>query len=158
LARGRRAEIQGRDVAKGLVSTIKKMKCETVVELIPALDGWIDVELRKERRKKHPSESRLIALTDRHECLQVFCEDKTTVKEVIERIETIFTDSRESTAIKLSSVHKAKGLEAKRVFILQPKGSGMPHPMAKTAWQKEQEFNLLYVAITRAIEELVYVS
>ena len=58
----------------------------------------------------------------------------------------------------LSSVHKAKGLEAKRVFILQPEGATMPHPAAHTLWEKEQELHILYVAITRAIEELVYVS
>jgi superfamily I DNA/RNA helicase len=56
----------------------------------------------------------------------------------------------------LSSVHRAKGLEAKRVFILRP--DLMPHPKAKSAWEKGQEANLEYVAITRAIEELVYVD
>ena len=30
--------------------------------------------------------------------------------------------------------------------------------MAKSAWQQEQERNLCYVAVTRAIEVLVYVS
>ena len=41
---------------------------------------------------------------------------------------------------------------------MEPKGATVPHPMAKGQWQTEQEFNLRYVAITRAIEELVYVS
>ena len=49
-------------------------------------------------------------------------------------------------------------LEAKRVFLLQPEGATIPHPMAKTARQREQEYNILYIAITRAIEEFVYVS
>lgn len=30
--------------------------------------------------------------------------------------------------------------------------------MATLAWEREQEMNLRYVAVTRAIEELVYVS
>jgi superfamily I DNA/RNA helicase len=33
----------------------------------------------------------------------------------------------------------------------------MPHPKAKEAWEKEQERNLLYVAITRARKELWWV-
>jgi len=70
----------------------------------------------------------------------------------------VFTDSLDTVGIKLSSIHKAKGLEAHRVFFLRPKGGECPHPMAKTGWQRGQEQNLLYVAITRAIEELVYVS
>ena len=61
------------------------------------------------------------------------------------------------SGVVFSSIHRAKGLEADRVFLLQPKGAEIPHPMAKTAWQKAQERNLLYVAITRAKNELVYV-
>ena len=44
------------------------------------------------------------------------------------------------------------------MFILVPKEAPMPHPMAKTQWEKEQEMNILYVAITRAREELIWVS
>lgn len=61
------------------------------------------------------------------------------------------------SGVMFSSIHRAKGLEAKRVFILKLKDAPMPHPMAKLAWEKEQEQHLIYVAITRAIEELVYV-
>jgi superfamily I DNA/RNA helicase len=56
----------------------------------------------------------------------------------------------------LSSIHRAKGLEAKRVFILR--SDLLPHPMAKSEWAKGQEKNLSYVAKTRAIETLVYVD
>lgn len=60
--------------------------------------------------------------------------------------------------ILFSSVHRAKGLEAANVFILTCDGSMFPHPMAKTDWQCTQEYNLLYVAITRAINRLTYVT
>lgn len=56
----------------------------------------------------------------------------------------------------LSSIHRAKGMEAKRVFILRP--DLMPHPKAKSEWEMGQEKNLQYVAQTRAIEELVFVD
>jgi superfamily I DNA/RNA helicase len=80
------------------------------------------------------------------------------VDEVIQKIESIFTDDKTTPGIMLSSVHKSKGLEARRVFILLPEEAPMPHPMSKTSWGREQEMNLKYVAITRAIEELVWVS
>ena len=67
----------------------------------------------------------------------------------------IFSDEQ-GEGIKLSSIHKAKGLESSRVFLLRTKDAPIPHPMARTAWAQEQETNLLYVAITRAIDELVY--
>lgn len=158
LKAGRKATIQGRDIGAGLISTIKKLKANSLPELVGKLDDWLYKEEAKENAKRNPSEAKLIALADRHDCLSCFCEDATSVDDVINRIERIFTDDRSGTGIRLSSVHKAKGLEAKRVFILLPKGSGMPHPMARTKWQRKQEDNIFYVAITRAIEELVYVS
>ena len=85
-------------------------------------------------------------------------EDCVTVQEVINKIQTVFTDDKESPGVKFSSIHKAKGLEADRVFALMPEGAGCPHPLAKSKWAKEQESNLLYVMITRARHELVYVS
>lgn len=56
----------------------------------------------------------------------------------------------------ISSIHKAKGLEANRVYIYRPEL--MPAPNATQDWQLLQEKNLEYVAITRAKKELVYVS
>lgn len=158
LRAGRKATIQGRDIGAGLVSTINKMKAGSVQDLLAKLSDWLRGEESKEQAKRNPSESRLINLQDRYDCLCTFCEDSTTVQDVLFRIEKVFTDDRNGLGIRLSSVHKAKGLESRRVFILQPKGAGMPHPMARTAWQRKQEYNILYVAQTRAIEELVYVS
>jgi superfamily I DNA/RNA helicase len=166
LRAGRRAEIQGRDVGQGLISTIKKLMktygptqaADDVSLLISQLDNWRNQEERKENAKRNPSEARLIALQDRYDCILCFCEEKTKVQNVINHIEDLFTDEKNGEGIKLSSIHKAKGLEADRVFILQPEGAAIPHPMAKSPWQREQEMNLLYVAITRAINELVYVS
>ena len=60
--------------------------------------------------------------------------------------------------VQFSSIHKAKGLEANRVFIIRTKDAPLPHPMARTAWAQGQEQNLVYVAITRAIHELTYVT
>jgi len=90
-------------------------------------------------------------------CLQAFCERAITAADVVAAIERIFTDDKNGKGIMLSSIHKAKGLEARRVFVIRTKDAPMPHPMAKTEWARKQEYNLLYVAITRAIEELIWV-
>lgn len=162
---GRKANIQGRDVAAGLIATVKKLWKDGMSRdgFINALDNWRDDEERKELAKKNPSEVRLMALADRHACLLVFLDNDSGVSEhngkdvMMASIQRIFSDDK-TTGIKLSSIHRAKGMESKRVFFLTPKGAECPHPMAKSAWQREQEMNLRYVAITRAIEELVYVS
>ena len=169
LRAGRKANIQGWDVGQGLINTIQKLmkhfihdrigeSNSDVLALVNRLSDWLHAETRKENAKRNPSESRLIALQDKHDCILCFTEDQTTVEGVVLRIESIFTDDKDGSGIKLSSVHKAKGLEANRVFILLPEGAEMPHKMAKSKWQVDQEWNLKYVAITRAIEELIYVS
>jgi DNA helicase-2/ATP-dependent DNA helicase PcrA len=66
----------------------------------------------------------------------------------------IFSDDQ--VGVVFSSVHRAKGLEAKRVYILSPEL--MPHKMATKPWELEQERNIEYVAITRTLSELVYVG
>ena len=53
------------------------------------------------------------------------------------------------------TVHKMKGLEADKVWVIKPEV--IPHPRAK-GWQLEQEWNILYVAVTRARRELVVVG
>lgn len=161
LKAGRKANIQGRDVARGLISTITKSKTEYVVDLVSYLSDWSHAETQKELKKRNPDDSRLIAIQDRYDCLMTFTEGCNRTEEVIQKIESVFVDadnSNKSSGILLSSVHKAKGLESERVFILMPKKGGIPHPMAKTSWAKEQEWNLWYVAVTRAISELVWVN
>lgn len=173
LKAGRKANIQGRDVGQGLVSTIKRVMtgwhCEglnltpaqeqikQMVDLEERLRAWRDTELQKEIAKKQPSDSRMIALCDRYDCIMAFATECKSYHEVIEKITSLFTDDRHGVGVKFSTAHKAKGLEWNRVFLLMPEGATIPHPMAKTAWQKGQEYNLLYVMITRAISELYYV-
>jgi len=71
-----------------------------------------------------------------------------------------YRNSDPKAAPHLSTVHKAKGLERHRVVWVQPwdcpffpRGDGL----AKW-WEKEQETNLIYVAMTRAKEEMVLVD
>lgn len=182
LKMGRKANIQGRNIGDGLVSSVKKLWKTDDKSFIYNLDNWLHGERAKENAKRNPDENRLIALEDRHACLMTFLDNlETTVVEapqedyegesygtvaervsptkeqLIAKIESVFTDDKTVPGIRLSSIHKAKGLEADRVFFLLPKGGECPHPMAKSAWQREQELNLRYVAITRAKTELVFV-
>jgi len=155
---GRKAQIQGRDIGQGLISTIKKLKSVSVADLQKRLDLWLQGEQTKENAKRNPSEDKLIAMQDRYDCLCMFMEGAANVDEVVRKIESVFTDNKTNPGVKLSSIHKAKGLEADRVFLLQLKRASVPHPMAKTEWAREQEMNLKYVAVTRAIHELVIVT
>jgi superfamily I DNA/RNA helicase len=73
---------------------------------------------------------------------------------VVDFIIGLFKDvgtAREDT-VTCSSVHKAKGLEADRVWVLRP--DLMPFPKARPGEEMLQEENLKYVAYTRVKQEL----
>lgn len=67
-----------------------------------------------------------------------------------------FFDENINGAVILSTVHRAKGLEANTVYILDE--TKMPHPMAKTPEAMAQEMNIRYVALTRAKRRLVFLA
>jgi superfamily I DNA/RNA helicase len=54
-------------------------------------------------------------------------------------------------------MHRAKGREWPRVFLLDYHAR-CPSYYAKKPWQIRQEYNLMYVALTRAQKELVFVD
>lgn len=160
LKRGLKANIQGRDVGRGLTAVIQKAEKAghvTVPRLVGYLDDWLAAETAKEQAKRMPSETKLTALQDRHDCLVCFTDGAQTLSDVLAKIDSVFTDAKDSPGVKFSSIHRAKGLEADRVFFLRPSGAG-PRTDKMKAWELVQETNLGYVAITRAIRELVYVD
>jgi len=155
LKRGIRAFIVGKaDVAQGIISLITKLDAQSVPELVKKVEEWATTEMDKENAKQEPKETKLDRIADRRECVLAFCEDMLTVRDVVKRIEQLFTEVRD--AVRLSSIHKAKGLESKRVFFLAPGGFKPPHTRSQL-WERQQEMNMRYVGVTRAIEELVYV-
>ena len=84
---------------------------------------------------------------DMIKALEVLSEGLNTTDELINKIADVFSD-RKKNGIALSTIHKAKGLEADRVFIACK--SLMPSKRAKKDWEIKQEYNLMYVAYTRA--------
>ena len=97
-------------------------------------------------------EKRLAFLHKKHEKWQSKCR---TVEAILERIKAFV--SAKKNAIKLSTIHRAKGLEEKRVFVLDY--DQLPFArQGQRDWEKVQELNLKYVAITRASERLFVVE
>lgn len=87
--------------------------------------------------------------------LETLSEGLTTVDELKNKIKTIFAEGG-NEAVCLSTIHKAKGLEADNVYILAK--SLLPSQFAKQEWELKSEENLIYVAITRAKQSLQYIS
>ena len=166
---GQKAVIQGRDFGKSLTTFIKKLQTlpaykkagvkGDVNKLLLALDSYKSVELDRIAKSRYPSAAKAENISDRTECIECLCEGMKSISDVTKAIKNIFDDfdqeGKPKKAITLSSVHRAKGLEAERVFVLKPEL--MPHPMAKADWEREQERNIEYVALTRSTNVLAYV-
>lgn len=93
---------------------------------------------------------------DMIKALEILAEGIKTTDEMIERIDSIFPKKKQKSGIILSTIHKAKGLEANNVYIICR--SLMPSPCAQQQWELDQEKNLMYVAYTRAKNTLGFVD
>lgn len=150
--------VLGRDIGQGLVSLVRKMKATTIDGLEMKLDAYRVREIVKTKG----DEAKIGALQDKLATLQVFIDEvslhNNSVEGVIRAIESLFSDDGASkTMLTLATIHKAKGLQWLRVFVLDA-DKYMPSKWAKQPWQKIQESNLSYVACTRAMSDLYYIS
>ena len=102
------------------------------------------VGLDEDEAMSHPS---VLYLYDNIKAIEVLSAGVLSVQELIEKINVIFNGSKDD-AILLSTVHRAKGLEADRVFIYQH-SLLVNNPLARKDWEIKTERNLLYVAYTR---------
>lgn len=154
IANGVKAYVKGRDIGSNLVNLVKKTKKSEIDQAFARLQRDLEKVAEKVMQKTHcPLEEAkqsgpYMTLADKIGALEVLSEGCSNVVELIERIENIFSDESVS-GICLSTVHKAKGLEADRVFIVCPEKFYLKRCMM-VPWMAEQERNLVYVAITRA--------
>ena len=86
--------------------------------------------------------------------LEALSDNLVYTDDLISKIRAIFNDGGDGVC--LSTIHKAKGLEADNVFILAK--SLMPSIYAHQEWEIVSEENLEYVAITRAKKTLQYID
>ena len=93
---------------------------------------------------------------DKVNAIRILSEGLVTCEELIDRIDAIFSDENKN-GICLSTVHKSKGLEADRVFIICEDKFYLKACM-RVPWMAEQEKNLVYVAYTRAKHHLGFIT
>jgi hypothetical protein len=144
--------VKGRDIGTGLIKLINKLQCNTVGQLSDSLEQWRYAEASKASAKSNEVKAQQV--NDKADSLEVFinqCRTTDNVECVTKKIEALFDNGN---GVMLSTVHKAKGLEADNAYILQ--SDLMPLQWAIKPWEKEQEQHIKYVAITRARHNLIY--
>ncbi len=150
LKRGVRARIEGKDVGEQLRNIVLSFKADSVPRFIERVQGW-QVKVAK-RAKKIKNEdvraAKLEEIADMAEMLTALAAGCNSVAEILTRTDSLFGDAKDNPtpSVVLSSVHKAKGLEADRVFLL-----------AETfSTRNVEEQNIYYVAVTRAKKQLTF--
>lgn len=150
----RPARVLGREIGQGLVSLIKGLKASGINDLLGRLDAWQAREVAKCGER----EDKIAAVEDRCECVRVMCDglapDAYNIDSLCEEIEDMFQDKGATAkTVTFSSIHKSKGMEWDQVHILD--AHKLPSAWARREWQKVQEVNCAYVAVTRAKSSLV---
>lgn len=148
LKRGVRARVKGRDIGKGVIILINKMRANNITELLAKLGDWHANECAKamEKLPEAAAEERVNFVTDQKMIIEALADGATNILSVIQRCTDLFSDDT-AAAVVCSTVHKAKGLEAERAFMLEG-----------TFRKGGEEDNICYVAITRAKNHLTKVS
>jgi superfamily I DNA/RNA helicase len=148
LRQGIPARIEGRDIGKTLAGIASKLNARSVPNFISRVEGWAAKQTNRFQGTKN-GEAKCALIQDQAATLIAIAEDATSVQEVLSRLNNLFVNSDEKgvkPAVVLSSVHKAKGLEWNRVFLIS-------HTF-KTNEKEGEEANIYYVAVTRAKAEL----
>ena len=165
----KRARIEGKDIGNGLKTIARRWKPKTIAGLQDSIGKWKGNQIdRLLTMNTRDSRAKAEVIADQAEILLALCDGLGHPSELITRIDSMFSDSGEDRrpTVVCSSIHKSKGLEAKRVFILKgtlyPKRWKSKDDMDENEeWAQRQameEANLEYVAVTRAIETLVWVE
>lgn len=158
VADGRKATIKGGDIGKNLIAMVEQAGRKGIEPMFKKF-----AEQRAKLVEKYvprypyrePAEiPAIFQFDDKVGAIKALSEGMRRTEDLVAKIREIFTD--ETQGIVLSTMHKAKGLQADRVFIIEPQL--IPSRMAQQPWEFQQERNLDYVARTRAKHELVYVN
>jgi DNA helicase-2/ATP-dependent DNA helicase PcrA len=164
IASGIQARIRGRNIGEGLVKLAQDADKIKLAQDLPWRVGFLQRLQRHHGNRrgmleqKPHSESALQALDDSVDCIEAFFSGRPEIESMSDfknQLAALFADA--GASVWLSSIHRAKGLEADRVFVLDPDKMALSYPGMRP-WQAEQEQNLRYVGLTRAKSDLYFVQ
>lgn len=156
IASGTACQVEGRDIGKGLIKLSNRWK----VRDLNGLTDKLDMYLTREIEKAGDNKAKIQRVTDQVDCLRTIIErcqsmGRHTLKDLNDEITRMFqTTEGPAKVLTLSTVHRSKGREWDRVYVLD-RYRLMPSTYAEKDWELEQETNLIYVAITRAKREFI---
>lgn len=154
LRKGKRAKVEGRDVGAGIKALVRKVGGKSIPDFAKRLTAWeLKAVKRARAMAKTPerAEAKAEEIADQAETLRALAEGTTGIKELFARIDDLFADDVNGALVVCSSVHRAKGREADRVFVL----AETLYPGGRKGIEEQ---NIEYVAITRAKQQLTWIK
>lgn len=156
IARRLPARVRGRDIGKQICDLARAVdRAQPDYRgFLAAIDRITEAQVQA-LMQREGTEQKIQGIRDMAEALEtcVLHFDVDNVTALCKEIEALFVD--EEASIWLSTIHRAKGLEADRVVILRPQLLPFDRPRM-TPDQRAQEWNIFYVALTRAKRELIF--
>jgi len=153
--------VEGRDIGQGILKLARRFKTDSLKRLRTLVELYRDEETAKFIAKYQ--DAKAASVGDKCDTLIELIVRLTmpnpaaTLTDLEQLVSTMFGDTVGKQAVlTLSTVHKSKGREWDRVYLLG-RNQWMPLPWAKSGWELAQEQNLIYVAVTRAKSNLVEV-
>ena len=162
IASGVKAYVKGRDIGVNLINMIKKTKKTNISDCYACFDKELGKIKERVMKKLHCSDKDAIesdmykTYEDKIQAIEILSEGLTTCAQVMNHIDEIFKDEN-GQGICLSTIHKSKGLESDRVFVLCQEKLFLKSAM-RIPWMAQQEYNLCYVLYTRAKHFLGYIT
>lgn len=160
IRQGVKAFVKGGDIGAGLIRIIEDTDMKTTGDILDALDFKLfnlSVDYAKANNctpQEAQESAEYVRQYDQINAIRLLSEGLVNGSQTIARIRSIFSESAQG--ICLSTIHKSKGLEYSRVFILCPEKLWHERSM-QMQWTTEQEDNLVYVAYTRAKNYLGFI-
>ena len=148
LLAGKSAHIMGNNVGRTIGKLVKRLDPEDIGDLRRKIIEWRDAEI--DRSRQHPI-MRTDTIRDKAMCILALCDSVGSLSELQTRIDKLFSDTVRQGSVVLSSTHRAKGMERDNVWVLH---DTYPYTWANGHGDNDEERNLYYVAITRAVNKL----
>lgn len=154
LSKGKKVNIKGVDIGSRIVKKLEETKSTDLKKAISIMWKGYENALSKTDEERE-SKLNLVYMKDMIQAAEKLIEGCNSIAEVKKKVDALFSDDGKEGII-LSTAHKSKGLEAENVHIILPET--MPLKSVFLQWEKIQEANLHYVAITRAKKTLNYIK
>lgn len=161
VAAGKRVYFRGEGLGETLVQEADSVDCDTIAEVISNLKRrliatWDFITVSEGIDEKESMVNpRVVSILDTIRTMESLPRTVETKKDLAKFAQDMFSNEGRD-GIQLSTIHRAKGLEADNVFIICP--SLVPSRLATLDWELKEEQNLQYVMCTRAKHSLNFVS